>query len=216
MLNMEFDRPVVVRTADMQWEASPMGGVWRKPLAREAAEHGHTTSVVRYDEGSRFSAHLHPKGEEILVLEGVFSDEHGDYAAGTYLRNPPGSRHSPFSEPGCVLLVKLDQFDSDDDVLLRVDSRSGAWHEAGDGVQVMPLHQHGSENVELQQYAAGRACLTHRPDAGEELFVVSGRLTDGEQQYAAGSWLRLPPDSELQLRADEATLLWAKSGHLLP
>ena len=72
MLNMEFDKPVVVRTHEMDWEASPVPGVWRKPLAREAVEHGHTTSVVRYDAGSSFSTHAHPKGEEILVLEGVF------------------------------------------------------------------------------------------------------------------------------------------------
>ena len=87
-LNMQFDRPAVVFTADMEWEKSPMEGVWRKPLAREAAEHGHTTSVVRYDANSSFRAHAHPKGEEILVLDGVFSDEHGDYPAGTYMRNP--------------------------------------------------------------------------------------------------------------------------------
>ena len=76
MLNMQFDKPVIVSTAEMEWEASPMAGVWRKPLAREGAEHGHTTSVVRYDADSRFSSHAHPKGEEILVLDGVFSDEH--------------------------------------------------------------------------------------------------------------------------------------------
>ena len=92
-----------------------MAGVWRKPLAREAVEHGHTTSVVRYDAGSRFPEHAHPLGEEILVLEGIFSDEHGNYPTGTYLRSPPQSKHSPFSEEGCVLLVKLDQFDPTDD-----------------------------------------------------------------------------------------------------
>jgi anti-sigma factor ChrR (cupin superfamily) len=105
MLNMQLDKAVTINTAEMEWEASPMAGVWRKPLAREAAEHGHTTSVVRYDANSHFSSHPHPKGEEILVLDGVFSDEQGDYPAGTYIRNPPGSSHSPFSEKGCELLA---------------------------------------------------------------------------------------------------------------
>ena len=98
MLNMQFDRAVVINTNEQEWEASSMPGVWRKPLAREAAEHGHTTSIVRYDPGSSFSSHKHPLGEEILVLQGVFSDEHGNYPAGTYLRSPPGSSHAPFSE----------------------------------------------------------------------------------------------------------------------
>ena len=79
MLNMQPERAVVIDTNAMEWEASPMQGVWRKPLAREAAEHGQTTSLVRFDPGSSFRAHPHPKGEEILVLEGVFSDENGDY-----------------------------------------------------------------------------------------------------------------------------------------
>jgi anti-sigma factor ChrR (cupin superfamily) len=114
MLNMQFEQSVAVNTGEMEWEASPMAGVWRKPLVREAPEHGLTTSLVRFDAGSHFSAHLHPKGEEILVLEGVFSDEHGDYPAGTYIRNPPGSKHTPGSEPGCVLLVMLDQFVTQD------------------------------------------------------------------------------------------------------
>ncbi len=77
-----------------------MPGVSRKPLAREDAERGHATSIVRYDLGASFSEHLHPLGEEILVLEGTFSDQTGDYPAGTYFRNPEGFRHVPFRGAG--------------------------------------------------------------------------------------------------------------------
>ena len=87
MLNMNFSEPVVIETGDMEWVPSPAPGVMRKPLAREEQERGHATSIVRYDPGSSFKQHYHPLGEEIFVLEGVFSDEHGDYGAGTYLRN---------------------------------------------------------------------------------------------------------------------------------
>ncbi|NMU53125.1 cupin domain-containing protein, partial [Vibrio parahaemolyticus] len=102
MLNMDFSKRIVIDTAQQEWIASPSKGVWRKPLEREAKESGHTTSVVKYEPNSHFSTHPHPHGEEILVLEGVFSDEHGDYPAGTYLRNPPGSQHAPYSKEGCV------------------------------------------------------------------------------------------------------------------
>lgn len=64
------------------------------------------TSLVRYQPGSHFSAHEHGGGEEILVLDGVFEDEHGYYPAGSYLRNPPGSRHTPGSTEGCVIFVR--------------------------------------------------------------------------------------------------------------
>ena len=39
--------------------------------------------------------HVHGGGEEFLVLEGVFQDEHGDFPAGSYVRNPPQSHHTP-------------------------------------------------------------------------------------------------------------------------
>ena len=90
MLNIDFKEKVVIETAEQEWIASPMPGVWRKPLAREDRERGHATSIVRYEAGAKFSAHDHPLGEEILVLEGVFSDATGDYPAGTYFRNPAG------------------------------------------------------------------------------------------------------------------------------
>jgi len=75
-------------------------------LSRDDAT-GVATSIVRYSPGASYPAHSHPGGEEILVLEGTFADEHGRYPAGTYLRNPPGSTHHPYSPDGRVLFVKL-------------------------------------------------------------------------------------------------------------
>ena len=193
-----------------------MAGVWRKPLAREAAEHGHTTSLVRYDAGSAFSQHLHPRGEEILVLDGVFSDEHGDYPAGTYLRNPPGSKHSPFSESGCDLLVKLDQFDAEDRVSLRINTRSNAWLPGEDNLKIMPLYDYDTESVALYKWPAGTRYYPHLHFGGEEIFVLSGTLQDEFGVYPAGSWLRNPHNSEHCPFVEEDTVIWIKTGHLLP
>ncbi len=216
MLNMDFTKSVIIETARMEWEASPMPGVWRKPLAREAAEHGHTTSVVRYDAGSSFSPHKHPLGEEILVLEGVFSDEHGDYPAGTYIRNPPGSKHSPSSDPGCVLLVKLDQFDPEDSATLRIDTGADLWLDAEGGVQIMPLHDYDNESVALLKWPANARRRTHQHYGGEETFVISGALSDEYGHYPAGTWMRQPHRSEHCPYVEEETIIWIKTGHLLP
>ena len=213
---MQLDQAVTINTAEMDWEASPMAGVWRKPLAREAAEHGHTTSVVRYDPGSSFSPHLHPKGEEIMVLEGVFSDEHGDYPAGTYLRNPPGSKHSPRSEGGCVLLVKLDQFDPADSDSLRVDTNNTGWMPGESNLQIMPLHDYAKESVYLVRWPPDARVRTHRHYGGEEIFVLSGELFDEYGRYPAGTWLRSPHNSEHCPYTEEDTVLWVKTGHLIP
>jgi anti-sigma factor ChrR (cupin superfamily) len=216
MLNMNFDKSVVIQTAEMEWEASPMAGVWRKPLAREAAEHGHTTSVVRYDADSHFSAHPHPLGEEILVLEGVFSDEQGDYPAGSYIRNPPGSAHTPFSKQGCVLLVKLDQFLRDDDIKLHIDTRSGDWFPGEDDLQVMPLHYFDTEMVALYKWPTHGRFPPQQHFGGEEIFVLSGTLQDEYGVYPPGTWLRNPHNSEHSRFVEEDTITWIKTGHLLP
>ncbi|MCF6193524.1 MAG: cupin domain-containing protein [Kangiellaceae bacterium] len=68
MLNMDLSKAVVINSNNQPWLASPMTGVERKPLARENAEKGHATSIVRYKLGAKFFAHDHPLGEEILVL----------------------------------------------------------------------------------------------------------------------------------------------------
>ncbi|QID19282.1 DUF4437 domain-containing protein [Nitrogeniibacter mangrovi] len=213
-LNMDFTRRVVIRTTELNWQPSPAAGVWRKPLAREFAEHGHATSVVRYDPGSHFKAHTHPLGEEILVLAGTFSDEHGDFGPGSYFRNPPGSRHAPFSEAGCTLFVKLHQFAADDTAQVCIDTTTGRWQAGADGIAVMPLHHHGTEQVALARWPAGTQPVAHRHAGGAEIFVLSGELIDAAGRYPAGTWLRLPPGSEHQPRVDQETMLWIKTGHL--
>jgi anti-sigma factor ChrR (cupin superfamily) len=214
MLNMDFERKVVIDTERQDWERSPSGGVWRKPLAREEAERGHTTSLVRFDPGSSFSRHEHPLGEEILVLEGTFSDEHGDYGPGTYLRNPPGSGHSPFSREGCTLLVKLDQFAPDDTTPVRIDTRRARWLPGQGGLQVMPLHDFRGEHAALVKWPGGERFQPHTHVGGEEIFVLSGEFRDEFGRYPAGTWLRSPHMSRHHPFVDEETLIWVKVGHL--
>ena len=214
MLNMDFDERVVIDTAQLEWVASPMSGVWRKPLAREEAERGHATSIVRYEAGARFSPHDHPLGEEILVLEGVFSDETGDYPAGTYFRNPEGFRHAPFSEEGCKLLVKLHQFQTGDTEHVVIDTTSAAFQPGAGNLQVLPLHQHGSEQVALVRWPAGERFQQHSHFGGEEIYIISGALQDEYGHYPAGTWIRSPHLSQHFPFVAEETLIWVKVGHL--
>jgi len=214
MLNMNFSERVVIRTHDEPWVASPANGVWRKPLEREEAESGHTTSIVRYDAGSRFSTHPHPMGEEIFVLEGIFSDEHGDYPAGTYIRNPPGSSHAPFSEQGCVIFVKLNQFDQRDNTSVRLNTAEEAWLPGIGGLEVMPLHEFEHEHVALVKWPAGERFQPHRHFGGEEILVLSGQFADEHGQYPQGSWIRSPHMSEHYPFVEQETIILVKTGHL--
>jgi len=214
MFNMDFSQRVVIDTREQDWQQSPRPGVLRKPLAREEAERGHATSVVRYLPGASFSAHDHPQGEEILVLEGTFSDETGDYHAGTYFRNPEGFRHAPFSKEGCVILVKLHQFQSGDDAHLSIDTETAPWVPGEGRQQVMPLHKFNEERVALVKSPAGEQFPAHEHLGGEEIYVISGELADEFGRYPQGTWLRNPDGSSHQPYTEEDSLLWVKSGHL--
>ena len=106
---------VIADTTDMPWMPSPVNGIDRKMLERDGDEVARATSLVLYAPNSNFTPHQHELGEEFLVLDVVFQDELGQYPAGTYVKNPPGSSHTPFTETGCTLFVKLRYQDPSDD-----------------------------------------------------------------------------------------------------
>ena len=141
-LNADFSKRAVVHAAQIPWQASPMAGVDRRMLDRIGDEVARATSIVRYAPGSHFSAHTHTGGEEFLVIEGVFQDEHGDFPEGTYVRNPPTTSHTPGSEAGCTIFVKLWQFDMKDRNQFKVDTNSDEYAEVegAAGVKRLVLH----------------------------------------------------------------------------
>lgn len=214
-LNADFSQRVVIRPGDSPWLASPMPGVERRMLDRIGEELARATSIVRYAPGSHFSAHAHPGGEEFLVLDGVFSDERGDYPAGTYVRNPIGTQHAPFSRDGCTIFVKLMQFAADDCEQRVIHSTQAQWRQGlVPGLQVLPLHDHGSEHVALVRWAPGTRFNSHRHWGGEEILVLEGTFQDEFGDYPAGSWLRSPHLSQHQPFSDTGCLIWVKTGHL--
>lgn len=214
-INADFGEPVLLDSSGMAWVPSPLPGVERKMLDRIGGEVARATSLVRYAPGSSFSAHSHDGGEEFLVLDGVFSDEHGDYPAGTYVRNPIGTRHTPHSDPGCVILVKLHQFAPDDLAQFAIDWTRSAFDAGPEaGVSTLPLHGHGTEVVRMERWGAG--ALRSLPDlsGGIEIFVIEGSLSTGGAAMAAGAWLRMPPGGSFSGSSPSGCLLYVKLGHL--
>ena len=214
-LNMDFDKRVVIQTEQMDWHASPSISVFRKPLARANQESGHATSIVKYVKGASFEKHAHPKGEEILVLDGIFSDEYGDYPQGSYIRNPPGTSHSPFSKDGCTLLVKLHQFQSSDKEKLIINTNIAQWHQGIGGLKVMPLHNHIHENAALVKWPKNEVFQAHNHLGGEEIYVIKGAFQDQYGKYPKGTWIRSPHNSQHTPFVEEETIIWVKTGHLL-
>ena len=214
-IHADLTQRAVVHSEALPWVDSPMPGVQRRMLERDGEEVARATSVVRYAPGSYFSAHTHGGGEEFMVLDGVFSDEHGDFGPGTYVRNPVGSSHRPYSQDGATILVKLWQMDPADQTQVTLNTNQAHWSPGlVDGLTVLPLHTYGTENVALVRWAPGTYFPTHRHWGGEEIFVLAGTFADDHGMYPQGSWLRSPHGSIHTPYSKAGCVIYVKTGHL--
>jgi anti-sigma factor ChrR (cupin superfamily) len=215
-INADFSQRVIIETEAQDWVETRATGVRRRMLDRDGAEAGRATTVVSFAAESYFPGHRHDGGEEFFVLEGVFSDESGDYGPGMYVRNPVGSAHVPGTKDGCILYVKLCQMDAADKEYVRIDTNLDQGWQAGavEGLSVRPLHQYGDEKVSLVRWQPGVHYPRHEHPGGEEVLVVDGALQDENGSYPKRTWLRLPPGSHHAPFSAAGCTLLVKTGHL--
>lgn len=219
LVNADFTQRVVIATDPLPWIPSPQAGVERRLLDRIGGEVARATSLVRYAPASAFPAHEHALGEEFLVLAGVFSDEHGNYGEGTYVRNPPGSRHTPRTDPGCTIFVKLRQMKPTETRRVVVDTTKAVWKlEDPAGPLRLPLHlaPDTGESVTLERMSARTDLTETEQPGGEEIFILSGTLSDRYGSYGKGTWIRNPAGFRSGFGSASGATYWAKRGHLRP
>ncbi|KGB83682.1 cupin [Rhodovulum sp. NI22] len=214
-INTDLNRPVIVHAARLDWVPSPAAGVERKMLYREGAEVARASSVVRYAPGSAFPGHVHHGGEEILVLEGTFQDEYGDYPAGSYFRNPPGSAHEPAAREGCTIFVRLWQYRQGDEAQIVRQPGEGEPAPVRSGASAARLlFDDGAERVSLEEWRPG-ARVTVENQRGLEFLVLSGALSVGGDCLGAQSWGRLPAGQALRASVGSETVrIWLKEAPL--
>lgn len=215
-LNTDLCLRIAVNTQAMDWTESAGGHVLRKRVHLSGpAESGQVTSIVRYMAGAHFPAHDHPQGEEILVLDGVFSDEHGDWPAGTYLLNPEGFRHSPFSRTGCTLWVKLRQYPGADRRHLAVHSNDLTWATTDDGRVARKLlysQQPYPDHTRLERWDSPSTRGELAFAKGAEVFVLDGGFEDEFGRHPRHSWLRIPAGGSVKPTGGESCEVYIKEG----
>lgn len=211
LINADFSQSVMMTPEQYEWIPSPQKGVDRVMLDRIGAEKARATSIVRYAPSSIFPPHNHPNGEEILVLDGTFSEQDHDYPAGWYLRNPDGTSHQPFSHDGTVIFVKLRQMSSDDDQTIRINTNLiEVWH-SENGQRICPLFQNENEKVELRQIPMNDL-LQIGSDQFTEILILDGTLDIDHQVFPTGSWIRLAKNSNHgQITAKTQVKLYLKT-----
>ena len=218
VINGDLTRYVSVDTGELDWAPSPSGTVYRKRVHLVGpAESGQVTSIVRYEAESSFPPHGHPGGEEILVLEGVFSDEHGDWPKGAFLLNPEGFHHAPYSKDGCVLLVKLRQYPGADRAHVALDTESLPWASTGQpGITTKRLYEQAgfSDTIRLEQWEAGASPGRVSFPGGAEVFVLEGEFVDERGNYGAGTWCRFPVGADHEPQTGSGCRLYVKEGGL--
>jgi redox-sensitive bicupin YhaK (pirin superfamily) len=215
-INDDFTRPVIVHAARQDWTPSPAPGVDRRMLFRIGEEKARATSIVRYAPGSAFPRHTHTGGEEFVVLDGVFQDEHGDYPAGSYIRNTPGTSHVPASKDGCTIFVRLWQF--------RADDQAQTVRQPGEGQRVPPragaaaatiLFDDGHEEVRFEDWQQGANVTVENPK-GLELLLLGGGITVDGETLEPQAWVRLPAGMALHAKAShDGARVWMKRGPLM-
>ena len=218
MLNQNFHEKVVMQSSQFESVSSPCDGVIRTLLERsEDSEYAISTTLVEFQPDSHFDEHIHDHGEELFVIEGTFSDEYGDYPEGTYIRNPNGTKHSPFSKNGCKLFVKLRQFNNKDDKKIIINTNKQPWLPGlVKGLEVLPLHNFEHENTALVKWDKNTQFNFHQHFGGEEILVLNGTFYDEFGSYPKLTWIRNPHMSKhTPYTLDDGALIFVKTGHLL-
>lgn len=217
-IRADFRQREVVLPEHYEWVPSPQAGVSRMMLDRIGGGRARATSVVHYEANTGFSSHVHSGGEELFVLSGIFADEHGEYPAGTYVRNPIGTSHTPIiGNEGATIFVKLQQFEAEDSQQFAINTHTESWRPGlVEGLSVLPLHDFEGEHVALVKWNPFCQFNAHSHWGGEEIFVLEGTFYDELGAYPKGSWLRSPHLSEHRpFTKEEGALIYVKVGHLL-
>jgi anti-sigma factor ChrR (cupin superfamily) len=95
----------VIDSKTESWHPGLVTGLEVMPLHQYGGE---SVALVKWAPNTQFNSHRHWGGEEILVIEGTFYDEHGTYPAGTWLRSPHMSEHCPYTkDEGALIYVKV-------------------------------------------------------------------------------------------------------------
>ncbi len=216
-INSDISKRVAIQQSTLPWVASPWAGIQVRTLEHGAEEAARATAIVKLAPGARIARCASDLGEEIVVLDGVLTDEFGRYGKGSYVKNPPGSAHACESASGCMLFVKRYHLEMDDDQRIVVDSATMPWYQGlVDGLSVMPLSEFGTRHTALVRWAPGTRFNPHRHFGGEEIYVLDGVFEDEFGRYAAGTWLRSPHLSAHCPFSIEGCTIFVKVGHLLP
>ena len=216
-INAECDKLVIIRPDEMVWETTDQSGVSRIVLERVNNERlGRETYLIRLDPDTELAPETLNSRIEIFVVEGTFSDGHGEYEARTFIMNPPGTTYTAASRDGCTIYAKrLNGFEDDDQRV--VTALSGAeWTPFGHRVaEVVPFYKHDQRDVvaRVGKVFPNATIMEHDHPGGEEVLILDGVFIDQFGDGVPGTWLRYPIGlAHAPYTANEGALIYIRDG----
>lgn len=207
-------RVAVLPTA-LIWHQTTFTGIWFGCFESDHEVQDHpVTMLTRFDPGGFFPLHGHPGGEEILVLQGNFADETGVYPPGSYMLNPEGFIHRPYSEEGCLTFVKLRQHGGKNRQQVKTNLYELPWQPGAiPGIEMKPLYQQMGfpEKVWIERWQANTALSNMVESEVKEIFVIEGTWSDELGSYPAGSWLRYSPNCHYSPSSETGCMVYVKT-----
>ncbi|MBN3908794.1 MAG: cupin domain-containing protein [Nostoc sp. NMS1] len=214
-INENLSVRVAVLSTSLPWYDTEFTGIWYICFESDNEVQDHpVTMLSRFDPGGFFELHGHPGGEEILVLQGNFVDETGIYLPGTYILNPEGFIHHPYSDEGCLTFVKLRQHGGKNRQQVRKNIYELPWQSGIiPQIEVKPLYQQIDfpEKVWIERWQPGTALFNVVESEVKEIFVIEGTWSDELGNYPASSWLRYPPGYSYSPSSAKGCMVYVKT-----
>ena len=213
--NLLLPRAAVL-SESLVWHQTSFVGIWFGCFeSNDGVQEHPLTMLTRFDPGGFFPLHGHPGGEEILVLQGHFADETGVHPPGTYMLNPEGFIHHPYSEEGCLTFVKLRQHGGDTRQQVRTNIYETPWQRSpiAAGIEWKLLYQQEGfpERVWVERWQPGTRLPATSETEVKEIFVIEGTWTDDSGTYPVGSWLRYAPYSPYHPASETGCVIYVKT-----
>lgn len=216
-INADCTKLVILRPDQMVWEGTDQTGVSRIILERvNDSLLGRETSLARLAPNTELTPEVLETRMEIFVVEGAFSDGHGEYEARTFIMNPPGTTFTGATREGCVIYVKrLNGFGGGGEPVA-IDTSTADWTPFGQRVaEVIHFYKDDERDVTARvgKVFPNAQLMEHDHPGGEEVLILEGSFKDQFGEGLPGTWLRYPIGlAHAPSTGDEGALVYIRDG----
>ena len=204
-LNENYDKSISIDTSVQIWKINEELNYKEKLLS---IDNDKKTSILELDKNSKLSMNPSVKPVEIFVLEGIYSNEFGDFGKGTYLNMPKENQEKVNCKSTCKIFRKENYSTHYEKVI--IDTTKQEWLQGQGNLQVMPL----IEGTALVFWPKDEVFIEHKHWGGEEIYVLNGIFMDEHGEFGKDSWVRNHHLSVHHPFVKEETVIFVKTGHI--